>query len=76
MAGWKIETTSGVPAQLIAVDRTGIRRPMKRIDGLHYLRHEDVMACMVDVYKKVGVTGKVSKKSLMTYLASLRTNNQ
>eukprot|EP00971_Amphidinium_carterae_P332687 6466949-Amphidinium_carterae.1 len=59
MAGWKIEATDNEPALLVATDLRGRRRFLNRVDGLHYLCHEDFMACLQDAYRRVDVLGKV-----------------
>eukprot|EP00971_Amphidinium_carterae_P261405 5185786-Amphidinium_carterae.2 len=68
MAGWTVETVDSIPKHLVAIDTQGRRRPMKRYDGLHYLKYEDFVACMNDVYKKVDVVGQVTKELLMSSL--------
>eukprot|EP00971_Amphidinium_carterae_P099074 1959167-Amphidinium_carterae.2 len=64
MAGWKIEATKTQPALLEATDLQGKRRSLNRVDGLHYLCHEDFMACLTDAYKKVDVLGKVHQRRI------------
>eukprot|EP00971_Amphidinium_carterae_P246333 4892680-Amphidinium_carterae.3 len=76
MAGWKVETINSTPAHLVAVDKTGKRRPMTRHDGLRYLSHEDFVDCMTNVYKKVDVLGQVTKDSLVSFLAKLRSTTK
>eukprot|EP00971_Amphidinium_carterae_P092433 1830052-Amphidinium_carterae.1 len=71
MAGWKIEATQSVPALLVATDLKGKRRPLNRVDNLHYLCHEDFMACLKDVYKRVDVLGQ--ELALKKYVGSLRS---
>eukprot|EP00971_Amphidinium_carterae_P109230 2162985-Amphidinium_carterae.1 len=73
MAGWKIEATDTNPALLVAIDLQGRRRSLNRVDALHYLCHDDFMACLSDAYKKVDVLGKVHQSALKKYVASLKT---
>eukprot|EP00971_Amphidinium_carterae_P170267 3373490-Amphidinium_carterae.1 len=73
MAEWKVETTDDIPAQLVAIDKNGKRRPMTRYDALHYLiSYDDFVACMNDVYTRVSVLGQVSKGLLMATLVKLQ----
>eukprot|EP00971_Amphidinium_carterae_P009645 190486-Amphidinium_carterae.1 len=76
MAGWTIETIDSIPKNLVAVDPRGNRRPLKRYDGLHYLRYEDFVDCMNDVYKRVDVVGQVTRELLMTSLGKLQKTKQ
>eukprot|EP00971_Amphidinium_carterae_P243295 4831141-Amphidinium_carterae.1 len=72
MAGWTIETIDIIPSHLVAIDSQGKKRPLKRYDGLHYLKYEDFVACMNDVYKKVDVVGQVTRELLMASLGKLQ----
>eukprot|EP00971_Amphidinium_carterae_P331585 6465245-Amphidinium_carterae.1 len=76
MAGWKIEATNTQPALLVAIDLQNRRRSLNRVDGLHYLCHEDFMACLTDAYKKVDVLGKVHQSALKKYVGSLKSENK
>eukprot|EP00971_Amphidinium_carterae_P036886 725208-Amphidinium_carterae.1 len=76
MAGWTIETIDSIPKHLVAVDSQGKRRPLKRYDGLHYLKYEDFVACMNDVYKRVDVVGQVTRELLMASLGKLQKKKQ
>eukprot|EP00971_Amphidinium_carterae_P168023 3328960-Amphidinium_carterae.1 len=76
MAGWTIETIDIIPSHLVAVDSQGKKRPLKRYDGLHYLKYEDFVACMSDVYKRVDVVGQVTRELLMASLGKLQKKKQ
>eukprot|EP00971_Amphidinium_carterae_P159355 3158841-Amphidinium_carterae.1 len=64
MAGWKIEATDNEPALLVATNLQGRKRFLNRVDALHYLCHDDFMACLSDAYKRVDVLGKVHQSAL------------
>eukprot|EP00971_Amphidinium_carterae_P171042 3389705-Amphidinium_carterae.1 len=64
IGGWKIEATDTNPALLVAINLQGRRRPLNRVDALHYLCHDDFMACLSDAYKKGGRSWEGSSISL------------
>eukprot|EP00971_Amphidinium_carterae_P208939 4145054-Amphidinium_carterae.6 len=76
MAGWKIEITDTIPALMVATDQQGKRRSLSRVDGLHYLCHEDFMACLTDAYKKVDVLGRVHQSALKKYVRGLKSKDK
>eukprot|EP00971_Amphidinium_carterae_P075775 1497311-Amphidinium_carterae.2 len=76
MAGWTVETVDSIPKHLVAIDTRGHRRPMNRYDGLHYLKYDDFVACMNDVYKKVNMVGQVTRELLMSSLGKLQAKKK